>query len=316
MSATYTAHFDQMYRSSREPNLVLCTDVYVPERPAPLLLLFHGWHGTRVSSRKTAELFADRFVVVNVDMRGRGKSTGTPDVNGWELLDAVDALQFAKGEFGRYISHPERMYCLGGSGGGGNVYALLGKFPDLFTAGVALCGISDYAAWYRGDEVGEFRDDMDEWLGVHPDDAPDLYRSRSGIHLVENLATPLLTYHGDADPRVPVEMGRRYAARARELGKPVTYVELPGVGHGIDQKALAGDIADFLLRHEKPPELDRQGRLHVGGYVQARRGRIELPSLAEFTVVEYSLDERGNVDVRSQLESAQEKRGLRVIRSV
>src|SRR5690606_35724278 len=89
--------------------------------------------------------------------------------------------------------------------------------------------------------------------------------------------------------------GRRYAARARELDKPVTYIELEGVGHGIDQKALVGDITDFLLQHERPPELDRQVRLHVGGYVQTRRGRIELSSLAEFAVMEYSLDEHGSI---------------------
>lgn len=285
-----------MYTSSREPGLVLCADVYVPAKPSPLLLIFHGWHGTRVSSRKTAELFAPDYVVVNVDMRGRGKSDGTPDVNGWELLDAVDAVHFVQHTFARHISDPDRVYALGGSGGGGNVYALLGKFPDLFTAGVVLCGISDYAAWYRGDQVGEFRDDMDAWLGVHPDDTPDLYRSCSGIHLLENLRTPLLIYHGDADARVPVEMARRYAARAQELHKPVTYIELKDVGHGIDQKALAGEITDFLSGYRTPPHLAEQGRLQIGGYVQTRGDRIELPSLAQFAVAAYALGPGGHVD--------------------
>ena len=303
MKATITAHFDLMYRSSRDPALALCTDVYVPRRPAPLLLHVHGWHGSRVHGRKIAELFAPHFVVVNVDMRGRGKSEGRPDVNGWELLDAVDALHFARRAFSRHISDPERIYCVGASGGGGNVFALVGKFPDLFTAGVALCGISDYAAWYRGDQVGEFRDDMDAWLGASPDEAPALYRSASGLYLVENLVTPLLVYHGDADLRVPVEMSRRYAARARQLGKPVTYIELPGEGHALDYPALAPQITEFLLSHTRPPRLGRRGRLAVGGYVQTRRDRLELPSLAHFAVVSYGLDPEGRlIEVQPETE--------------
>lgn len=289
----FTAHLDLMYPSSREPELELCADVYVPHRPAPVLLVFHGWHGTRVSSRHTAEIFAPHFVVVNVDMRGRGKSTGRPDVNGWELLDGIDAVHWVQRTFAEHVSDPGRVYALGGSGGGGNVYALLAKFPDFFTAGVALCGISDYAAWYRGDEVGEFRDDMDVWLGKHPDDAPDMYRSRSGLDLIENLLTPLLVFHGDADPRVPVDMGRRYAEAAQRLGKPVTYVELPGVGHGIDHAAHAPQILEFLNSYTEPPTLPRSGNLHVGGYVQTRHGRLELPSLDDFRVVPYEIDAEG-----------------------
>ena len=297
MAPGFTVHLDQRYPSSRERDLTLYADVYLPARPSPLLLIFHGWHGDRRSSRHTAELFARDYVVVNVDMRGRGGSGGRPDVNGWELLDAVDALDFARQAYADHISNPGRAYCLGGSGGGGNVCALLGKFPDLFAAGAALCGVSDYAAWYRGDTVGEFRDEMDVWIGVHPDAAPDAYRARSGIDLLENLATPLLVYHGDADARVPVEMGRRYAARAQALGKPVTYIELEGVGHAIDHAALAADIHAFFQAHAEPPRLASRGRLVVGGYVQTRAGRIELPSPDAFGMVHYEIDAGGRLVV-------------------
>ena len=37
--------------------------------------------------------------------------------------------------------------------------------------------------------------------------------------------------HGDADPRVPVGMSRRYRDLAAAAGDPVELVELPGVDH-------------------------------------------------------------------------------------
>lgn len=44
-----------------------------------------------------------------------------------------------------------------------------------------MCGITDYAVWYEQDEIGEFRDELDIWIGCSPDDDAMAYRSRSGL---------------------------------------------------------------------------------------------------------------------------------------
>lgn len=47
-----------------------------------------------------------------------------------------------------------------GSGGGGNAYAIAGKFPDYFVHVTALSGMSDYISFYENDEIGEFQDEV------------------------------------------------------------------------------------------------------------------------------------------------------------
>ena len=295
ISGAWRAEYDAMYSSSRDADCALCMDVYLPARPAPVLLLFHGWHGTRKSTRKTAEILAPYFVVVNVDMRGRGKSDGVPDANGWELLDGVDAVNHVRRHYAEFIRDPETVYVMGSSGGGGNTYAIMAKFPYFFAAGVAFCGISDYAVWYENDRVGEFRDEMDVWVGVTPTQNPDAYRARSGVHLLPNLKIPLLMFHGTEDPRVPVIHAKMYKQRADELGKPVTYVELPGLGHNLPLPDYLSIVLNFFEENRHAPVPDGQTRWSVGAYIQFDGQRLELDSIDDFAEVECVFDEQGRL---------------------
>lgn len=80
---------------------------------------------------------------------------------------------------------------------------MVAKFPDLFAAATSLCGISDYAAWYAQDQTGEFRDEMDVWIGCLPEQHKERYAARSGLQLAANVRTPLYMAHGDGDLRFP-----------------------------------------------------------------------------------------------------------------
>ncbi|MFE7117257.1 alpha/beta hydrolase, partial [Streptomyces sp. NPDC057654] len=42
---------------------------------------------------------------------------------------------------------------------------------------------------------------------------------------------PVVVLHGTADPDVPVDVSRRYAAEAAAAGGDITLHELPGTGH-------------------------------------------------------------------------------------
>ncbi|MGI6082070.1 MAG: alpha/beta hydrolase family protein [Limnochordia bacterium] len=294
-ASVWRAEYDVMYSSSRDADCALCMDVYLPARPAPVLLLFHGWHVSRTSTRGMAQAMAPHFVVVNVDMRGRGESGGAPDANGWELLDGIDAVNHVRRHFAESISDPETAYVMGISGGGGNTYAIMAKFPYFFSAGVSLCGVSDYGVWYENDQVGEFRDEMDVWIGVTPRQNPSAYRARSGLHLLPNLKAPILLFHGTEDPRVPVNHARLYKERADELNKPVSYVELPGLGHGLRLRDYLSDVLDFFAKNRKAPVPDGQDRWLVGGYIQLDGQRLELDSIHDFTEIECVLDEQGRI---------------------
>jgi fermentation-respiration switch protein FrsA (DUF1100 family) len=64
---------------------------------------------------------------------------------------------------------------------------------------------------------------------------------------------PLLLVHGEADPVVPLDHGRRLAAAARAAGVPVETWFLPGVGHCgayfADRAHYCRRAAEFFRRH-------------------------------------------------------------------
>jgi len=296
------------YPSSLDASLRLFADFAIPPEPRRLLVQMHGWHG-QVKSHHADNLSASpapEWFVIRPEMRGRGDATGKPDCNGWELQDVVDAVEFTRQRFPEHILRPELVALTGGSGGGGNVMALVGKFPDYFCCAVAECGISDYALWYRDDVVGEFRDEMNIWIGGSPDEHPEAYASRSGITTAANLLTPLLLFHGERDARVPAEQSRRFVAEARRHGRGhlVTYHEFPGVGGrehygqmtAEQREFLARERAAFLHTHARLIHLPPRGQLVVAGYLKTRQLEVILNDISCVATVDYDL-ERGEVEI-------------------
>jgi len=292
----------RFYPSSQDPSLRLAATFHKPDKPSPILIEGHGWHGSIAPPDPKADRPTTGYFRISVDMRGRKYSTGKPDASGWELQDWVDAAEFAKTNYPEYISDKECVYVMGGSGGGGNVYAIVGKFPDYFAAAFASCGMSDYALWYRGDEkVGEFRDEMEGkgWIGGSTETNPEGYQSRGGLTTVGNLLTPLLTVHAEKDIRVPVDHARLYAEKAKSLGKPIEYIELPGVGGRghfdnitKEQSAMISTRREAHFRqHTRPPELPAKGRMVVAGYLKTKRFEVIWPHIDRIGSVDYALEQ-------------------------
>ena len=294
------------YPSSLDPELKLFADFDIPEQKGYLHLNFHGWHGC-VKNKHRDNVQAVRgndtpWFFIRPEMRGRGDSTGKPDCNGFELQDAIDAVKFARKKFADKILEPEKVFLSGGSGGGGNVLAILGKFPDFFCRAHADCGIYDYAAWYRGDAVGEFRDEMEGegWIGGNPDTRPEAYQSRSGITTVRNLQTPLILFHGENDLRVPAAQARCLMDEVHKQNKHalVSYFELPGCG-GKDHwsnispelKAFREQTAAAFMALPSPViQMPRSGCLTVAGFLKTRDFEVRLDSVDQVAELRYDLD--------------------------
>ena len=291
------------YPSSRTPGIKLAMRVLKPAAAGGLIAGTHGWH---MSIKDFTHMDQPQpglaGLTLQVDMRGRAWSQGSPDCNGLELMDVIDAIEYAKVHYANLLPDPDLVYFSAGSGGGGNALALAGKFPDYFAAINALCGISDYAKWYRGDQVGEFRDELDVWLGPLAKDTAMAYAAASGITTVANLHTPLFLAHGELDKRVPVSQSRDYIKAAELAGKDqlVTYLELAGVGGSSHfENASPADLAQIddlsarnITRHKKRPLLDRKGKLLVAGYLVTRHFTIFLENLGTVAFLDYDLDRK------------------------
>lgn len=302
------------YPSTSDAGLKLFASFSCAGESGVLLVKMHGWHGqVKTAHADNIPDPAERgYFVVAPEMRGRGDATGNPDCNGWELQDVIDAVEFAKRHYRERIVTPEIVLLSGGSGGGGNVYALLGKFPDYFAAASATSGMSDYALWFAFDRKGEFRDELEgswaknpkqwkAWIGGTPETNAEAYRSRGGITTVGNLLTPTIVFHGETDVRVPALHARLWvgAAHGQGRGGLVTYHELAGVGDArnhfgnetAEQKrgrARAGE--EFFARHRvRPPVLPEKGSFVVAGYLKTARFEVALDSIDRVGRLEYDL---------------------------
>ncbi|OUS76396.1 hypothetical protein B1748_11970 [Paenibacillus sp. MY03] len=291
-----------IYTSSISPGVRLGMNVIKPPQAGPMLVQLHGWH---MSMPKPA--YRERpsdlpYLIVQVDMRGRAFSEGAADCNGYELIDIYDAIHFVRKEYAEWLDDSGHIYLEGGSGGGGNVLAAVAKFPDLFSAAAALYGISDYASWYEQDATGEFRDEMDVWVGCSPEADLERYRARSGIALAANVVTPLYMAHGDRDIRVPVEHSREYVREMRRLGRQslIVYEELPGVGGRghltnmtEEQAVFMGAAVENHRREQgRKPVLPAEGGLIVGGYVYTKPFRLLLETVNGMASLTYDLKRR------------------------
>lgn len=294
----------RIYDSSTTPGLKLSAEFYVPDTPKPLCVFFHGWHMTAEGSAQSGymRLLAEKFFVVNVDMRGRGPGKGKsvpgvsekPDASGFELLDALDALDYARRTWPQAVDAKAGMRVIGGSGGGGNTMALIGKAPDLFSAAVSWAGMSDYALWYEGDKRGVYRDEMEKqaWIGGSPASNPEGYRSRGGLNLLENVVTPILVIHGRKDESVPVAHAERYEARAQELGKAMVRLLYNDKGHASEQWP---EMIEHLCAHDTPPVLPSEGTLRVHSFLATRAFRLVLDHPSRTGAAGYRLDAQGRL---------------------
>lgn len=311
------------YPSTSDLSLKLFAQFRCATPTGILLVKMHGWHGAvKVAHTDNIANPIERgYFVVEPEMRGRGEATGNPDCNGWELQDVIDAVEFARIRYHDRIKLPQIVLLWGGSGGGGNAYGLVGKFPDYFTAAIMESGMSDYGLWYTFDRKGEFRDEMEgvdgkdpkgrpAWIGGSPETNAEAYRSRGGLTTVGNLLTPSMIFHGSDDVRVPAMHARLWvgAALGQGRGALVTYHEMAGVGDNrlhnanetkAQQVARLRAAEAFFRDHREPPTLPPSGSLIVAGYVKTGRFEVILDSIDHVGRVDYDLS-TGRFEVHAE----------------
>jgi dipeptidyl aminopeptidase/acylaminoacyl peptidase len=203
--------------------------------PGPALIHLHG--GPEAQERPTynplfQELAANRIAVFAPNVRGSSGS-GHTFVNADNLdrrFGAIaDVQSCAEYLFDRGIAERGRLACGGRSYGGYLTLASVVFHPDLFAAGVDVCGMVDFHTFYANTEP---------WIAVaayakygHPERDAELLRNLSPIHRFDALRTPLLVVHGETDSNVPLEEAEQVVAAARARGVPVEFLLFREEGH-------------------------------------------------------------------------------------
>ncbi|WP_375489334.1 alpha/beta fold hydrolase, partial [uncultured Mycobacterium sp.] len=191
------------------------------------------------------------------------------------IVDVKTAIAWARANVDKF-GGDRNFIAVAGCSAGGHLAALAGltgNDPDLRndlpegsdTAVDAVVGIYGRYDWEDRSTAERVRFvDFLERVVVKQRIArhPEVFRKASPIARVHSKAPPFLVIHGSKDTVIPVEQARSFVERLRSVSQSaVSYMELPGAGHGFDlidgarTGAMATAVGLFLneVHRSRPP---------------------------------------------------------------
>ncbi len=228
--------------------------------PVPTVIHLHG--GPEAQERPTfAALFqaltASGMAVFAPNVRGStgyGRAFEQADDKELRFAAISDVAACALHLLRTGIAQPDRLACMGRSYGGYLTLAALTFHPELFAAGVDVCGMSDLQTFYANTEP---------WVGAvatpkygHPDADAALLAELSPLRRFHRLRAPLLAVHGANDRNVPVSESQQAIDAAQQRGIEAELLLFPDEGHEIIRPAgrlrFVTAVVEFLGRHLQP----------------------------------------------------------------
>jgi len=146
-----------------------------------------------------------------------------------DILDALDTVAAV------YSIDTERIFLLGGSGGGHMALLMAAHAPDRWKAVSAWVPITDLAAWHG--ENPEYAPHVTACCGGEPGSGEAVdreYSERSPLDFIEELSTVTLSvHHGRHDPIVRYSHSWRLAEALEKQGAQRFYFEIFDGAHDI-----------------------------------------------------------------------------------
>lgn len=235
------------------PDYLQFGELYLPERAGPyaVIPLIHGgyWRARYdlTLMHGLAEDLARRgYAAWNIEYRRVGDKGGAWPGTFHDVACAVDYLRLLAPH---YQLDLQRVVPVGHSAGGHLAFWLAARqrigadsslagssvaaregeqaTPLPLAGAISLAGVLDLeTAW----KLHLSNDAVVELLGEKFPNAPERYKAASPAAMLP-LGVPQILVHGTKDSSVPSEISRDYAAKAKSLGDPVTYLELEGIDH-------------------------------------------------------------------------------------
>jgi len=225
----------------------------------PVVLVIHGgpeFQALPLFSPLIQSLVARGIAVLAPNVRG---STGYGqhyqrliyrDWGGGDLQDLAAAADYLQGQD---WADGGRLGVYGASYGGFATLSCLSRLPEMWRAGVSVCGPSDLASLAAA-VPATWRHRVRDWIGDpgDPDDARML-AERSPLTYVDRIRAPLLLAHGINDARVAVAESERIHERLAGRGHLSRLLRIEGEGHSVgDRKngiTLHQAVIDWFAEH-------------------------------------------------------------------
>jgi dipeptidyl aminopeptidase/acylaminoacyl peptidase len=106
---------------------------------------------------------------------------------------------------------------------------------NRFKAASIGAPVVDLSSQNMTDDIAGF---LPSYMKKQPWEDWDIYSLHSPIRYVQNVKTPILLQHGEADIRVPFSQGVMYYNALKRRGVPVRFLVLPRQPHGITEPKM------------------------------------------------------------------------------
>jgi pimeloyl-ACP methyl ester carboxylesterase len=211
---------------------------YTPKQKWPLVVMLHGYNGANPiyvnwwSIDQRHNSVVDKYPVIYIEPHGRGNTS----YKGIGDQDILRCIELAKQKFN---IDEDRIYLKGESMGGGGVWNVGTRHPELFAAIAPVYGGWDYHVAMNEKEIAKLSGNA---LFVN--------EANSALaHADALLTTPVFVIHGDIDKSVDVNNSRFLVKTLQRWGYDIRYHEYPGFGHeGID---YSDELIPWFLEHKR-----------------------------------------------------------------
>jgi len=170
------------------------------------------------------------------------------DPGGGDMQDVIFGRKYL---LDKGFVEDEKIAIAGASYGGFMTFLAMTKHPDLWKAGAAIVGITDWKEMYELSDAS-FRSFIQELLGK-PEENQKLYHDRSAINFVQNIKNPILIWHRANDSRCPLKPIERFVQKLKELNKPHEFYVVADEGHGFQRTGNLvkqyKQVVAFMLKH-------------------------------------------------------------------
>ena len=186
------------------------------------------------------------YVVLLPDPRGsegQGPAFTEANYQDWGGGDFADIMAGVDYLIAQGISDPNRL-AIGGWSFGGFMTSWTVGHTDRFKAAMVGAGVTDlYSMATTTDISPSF---SQSYMGpLQPNIA--IYDAHSPVRYINNVHTPVLILHGEADPRVPISQGEEFFNGLRFLNKEVEMVRYPREQHIFHEQAHQIDSLTRIL---------------------------------------------------------------------
>ncbi|MBT5020153.1 MAG: alpha/beta hydrolase [Planctomicrobium sp.] len=227
----------------------LLLDLYQPEgvKNSPLIVWVHGgaWRGGSKKSVPILELVNSGYTIASVDYRLSPVARFPAQV-----YDIKAAIRFLRAKSAEYEYDTEQI-AIAGSSAGGHLVALVGvtngnaelegEVGRHLDQSSSVQAIVDYYGptnfltilpQSTPHGLGVRVPALQLLLGSQPEENPPLAKLASPVIHVDKSDPPLLLFHGDQDPQVPINQSHELHGKYKELGLPIQFHVIHGGAHG------------------------------------------------------------------------------------